>query len=327
MGGWTRRGAGFVAAALLGAGRNARAAWPERPIRLIVPYAPGGVTDLIARSLAQLLSPRIGEPVVIENRPGANTIVGTQLAQSSPPDGHVLLLTSGAGFVVNPLLYRRLSYDSARDFSLLSVIAESPLVMVVDARAPARRVQDFIALAKTRPDGLNYASVGQGSPVQLASEMFSLMAGVRLNHVPYTGSAPAHLALAAGDVHVMFDALGSSYGLIRDGRLRALAVTSAARSAALPEVPTMMESGLSDYRVAAWFGIAVPRRTPAGIQEQLRQALAIAQQEEALRRRLHDLGMAAQPARDAAALEAYVAEDRALWDRVIRERNLALDSP
>lgn len=320
----TPRRAVLAATCLLGTGRISHAAWPDRPVRLIAPYAPGGVTDILARSLAQLLSPQLGQPVVIENRPGANTIVGTQAAAQALPDGNSLLLTSGAGFVVNPLLYRQLPYDPARDFSLLSVIAESPLIMVVDARSPIRSVQDFIAFARSRPGGANYASVGQGSPVQLASEMFAMMTGLSLVHIPYSGSAPAQLALGAGDVHVMFDALGSASGLIRDGRLRALAVTSAERSETFPEVPTMMQAGLPEYRVAAWFGIAAPRQTPASVQERLREALAAAQGDETLRRRLRDFGMVPQAPRDAAALASYVAEDHARWAKVISERGLSL---
>ncbi|WP_043839038.1 Bug family tripartite tricarboxylate transporter substrate binding protein [Muricoccus aerilatus] len=320
---WTRRGS-VLAAALLLAGRAARAAWPERPVRLIAPYAPGGVTDILARSLTQVLSPRLGQPVVIENRPGANTIVGTQAAAGAVPDGHSLLLTSGAGFVVNPLLYSRLPYDPSRDFSLLSIVAESPLIMVVDARSPLRTVDDFIAFARARPGGANYASVGQGSPVQLASEMFAMMTGLSMVHVPYGGSAPAQIALMAGDVQVMFDALGSASGPIRDGRLRALAVTGGERSEAFPNVPTMMEAGLPNYRVAAWFGIAAPRQVPAPVQERLREALAAAQGDGMLAGRLRDLGMVPQPPRDAAAVAAYLAEDHARWKRVIEERGLSL---
>jgi tripartite-type tricarboxylate transporter receptor subunit TctC len=324
---WTRRRAAGALLASLAASPALAQGWPDRPLRLIAPYAPGGVTDILARGLGQGLERELGKPVVAENRPGANTIIGTQAAAGAAPDGLTLLLTSGAGFVVNPLVYRRLPYDPARDFSLLSVLTESALVMVVDARLPVRSVAEFIGFARGRGDGINYGTVGQGNPVQLATEMFGLMNGLRMTAVAYQGSAPAQLALAAGDVHVMFDALGSAFPLIRDGRLRALAVTTAERSAILPDVPTMMESGLPDYRAVAWFGIAVPRATPAPVQERLRAALAVAQSDEALRRRLGELGLLVQAPRDAAALASYVEEDRARWQAVIRERNLALDAP
>ncbi|MBL6457640.1 tripartite tricarboxylate transporter substrate binding protein [Belnapia sp. T6] len=304
----------------------AQPAWPPRPLRLIVPYAPGGVTDILARAVAAGLGSQLGTQVVVENRPGANTIIGTGAVAQAAPDGLTLLMASGASTVLNPLLYRQLPYDAARDLAVLGIVVETPLVMVVPPSLPVRSVAEFIAYAKARPDAVNYASVGLGNPIQLAAELFAMGAGISMTNVVYPGSAPSLLALAAGDVQVMFDVIGTSLPQIRDGRLRALAVTTRARLPVLPDVPTIAESGLPGYQAATWFGLALPRATPEPVQARLRTALAAVQQDAEFAQRFSDLGLAIQPPREPAAIEAYLAEERERWGGVIRARGISLGS-
>ena len=298
--------------------------WPPRPLRLIVPYAPGGVTDILARAVAAGLGAQLGQQVVVENRPGANTIIGAQAVAQSAPDGLILLMASGASTVLNPLLYRQLPYDAARDLRVLGIVVETPLVMVVPSSLPVRDVAGFIRHAKANPDGLNYASVGLGNPIQLAAELFAMGAGITLTNVVYPGSAPSLLALAAGEVQVMFDVIGTSLPQIREGRLRALAVTTRERLAVLPEVPTIAESGLPGYQAATWFGLAVPRAVPEPAAARLRTALAAVQGDAEFARRFGDLGLAVQPPREDAAIEAYLVEERGRWGGVIRARGITL---
>lgn len=298
--------------------------WPPRPLRLIVPYAPGGVTDILARAVATGLGAQLGQQVVVENRPGANTIIGAQAVAQSAPDGLTLLMASGASTVLNPLLYRQLPYDAARDLRVLGIVVETPLVMVVPSSLPVRDVAGFIRHAKANPDGLNYASVGLGNPIQLAAELFAMGAGITLTNVVYPGSAPSLLALAAGEVQVMFDVIGTSLPQIREGRLRALAVTTRERLAVLPDVPTIAESGLPGYQAATWFGLAVPRAVPETVAARLRAALAAVQGDAEFARRFGDLGLVVQPPREDAAIEAYLMEERERWGRVIQARGITL---
>jgi tripartite-type tricarboxylate transporter receptor subunit TctC len=299
--------------------------FPDRPLRLIVPYAPGGATDILGRSIAERLGRDLGQPVAVENRPGANTIIGTQAVAQAAPDGLTLLVGSGASLVLNPLLYRRLPYDPERDLRLLAVMVETPLVMVVNPALPVSNVQEFVRHAREQAGALNYASVGLGNPIQLAAEMFRIAANIEMTHVPYAGSAPALLALAAGDVHVMFDVIATSLQLIRDGRLRALAVTTRERLVALPDVPTITESGYPDYQATTWFGVAVPKQVPPAVAERLRQGLRAVQEDQGFRNRFEALGLVVPPPRSAEAVSLYQAEERERWARVIRARGISLD--
>lgn len=316
-------GAPLVAA---GAGRAAaQPRFPDRPLRLIVPYAPAGVTDVLARSIAERLGRELGQAVVVENRPGANTIIGTQAVAQAAPDGLTLLVGSGASLVLNPLLYRRLPYDPDRDLQLLAVAVVTPLAMVVNPSLPVASVQDFVAHARRQAGSLNYASVGLGNPIQLAAEMFRMAAGIEMTHVAYPGSAPALLAVTAGDVQVMFDPVASSLPLIREGRLKALAVTTPERIAVLPELPTIAESGYPDYQATTWFGVAVPKQVPTAIADRLREALAAVQQDPGFRSRFEALGLFVPPPRNAEGIARFLAEERERWSRVIRAGNIALD--
>lgn len=297
--------------------------WPGRPLRLICPYAPGGVTDQLARAMAELLTRDLGQPVLVENRPGANTIIGTTAVAQAAPDGLTLLMASGASMVLNPLLYRRLPYDPARDLTTLAVMVETPLVMVVPVALEARDVAEFVALARRRP--VNAASVGVGNPIHLAAELFRAAAGIEMQNVVYPGSAPALTALLAGDVQVMFDVVLTALPFIRDGRLRALAVTTTARLPVLPATPTIAESGFPGYQATTWFGVAAPRGLPPAIEARLRASLAGVQADPGFRARFGALGLVMLPPAEASAIEAGLAGEAARWGAVIRAREIVLE--
>ncbi|MCW8087762.1 Bug family tripartite tricarboxylate transporter substrate binding protein [Sabulicella glaciei] len=319
----TRRAAlGLLATPLLLPEARAQS-WPSRPLRLVVPYAPGGTTDQLGRSLAELLSRELGQPVVVENRPGGNTVIGTQAVAQAAPDGHTLLMASGASMILNPLVMRRIPYDAERDLSLLSVTVETPLVMVVGPQVQARNVAEFTALAKQRP--MNVASVGIGNPIHLAAELYALSAGVELQNIVYPGSAPALTALLSGDVQVMFDVVLTSLPFIRDNKLRALAVTTRERLAVLPEVPTLAESGYPGYEASTWFGVAAPAGLPAPVEARLREALAAAQRDAGFRQRFDSLGLVVQPPRDAAAIATMLRAERERWSGVVQRRGISLE--
>ncbi|WP_207538906.1 Bug family tripartite tricarboxylate transporter substrate binding protein [Sabulicella rubraurantiaca] len=319
----TRRAAlGLLATPLLLPEARAQS-WPTRPLRLVVPYAPGGTTDQLGRSLAELLSRELGQPVVVENRPGGNTVIGTQAVAQAAPDGHTLLMASGASMILNPLVMRRIPYNAERDLALLSVAVETPLVMVVGPQVQARNVAEFTELAKRQP--LNVATVGIGNPIHLAAELYALSAGVELQNVVYPGSAPALTSLLSGDVQVMFDVVLTSLPFIRDNRLRALAVTTRERLAVLPDVPTLAESGYPGYEASTWFGVAAPAGLPAPVEARLREALAAAQRDAGFRQRFDSLGLVVQPPRDAAAIATLLREERTRWGSVVQRRGISLE--
>jgi tripartite-type tricarboxylate transporter receptor subunit TctC len=317
-------------AALLGAALLPRQGWaqafPQRPLRIVAPYAPGGLSDILARTLANGMSQRLGQPVVVENRVGANTIIGSQIVAQAAPDGYTLLLTSGAGYVANPLIYRTMPFDPQRDLRVIAVLVETPFVVVVKGESPVRSLEDLVALGKRRPDGLNFAAVGRGNPLQLTGEMFRGAAGFEMTSIVYTGATPAHLALQAGDADFMIDVLGNSLPLIRDGKVRALAVTTRQRAALVAEVPTMMERGFPDIIAATWFGLALPRPVPEPVVAEITKAASATTAQEGFAKRFAELGLVVQPPQDAATIEAYLAGERARWRKVIEERGLTLDS-
>ena len=249
------------------------AAYPERPIRLIVPVAPGGAVDVIGRITGQKLSALLGQNVVIDNRAGANYIIGTEIAARSAPDGYTLLFTAGA-HTINPAVYRKLPYDTLRDFAPISHIANSSgLVIVVHPSFPARSLQELIEMARTSPGKINYCSAGFGNLTHIAGEMFQVMAGVKFNHVPYRSAGPAINDLVAGHVPLMFGPSPVVVPMVQAGRLRPLAFTGLKRSAQLPAVPTVDELGIKGYEATGWYGIYGPRGTPKAIVERLNAAV------------------------------------------------------
>src|SRR6266850_4195487 len=239
--------------------------YPRKPVRLIVPFAPGGGNDTVARTIAQQMSASLGQQIVIDNRSGAGGVVGAELAAKAPPDGYTLFLGGVGSLAVNPNLHARLPYDPLKDFAPITLIASAPSVLVVHPSVPARTIAQFTALAKANPGKLNYASNGNGSSAQLAAVMYESMAGVAMVHVPYKGLAPALVDLLSGEVQAMFSSLVAIVPHIRAGRLRALAVTGRRRTPLLAEVPTLAESGLPGYEAGSWYGILAPAGTPREI--------------------------------------------------------------
>ncbi len=256
-----------------------------RPLRLIVPFPPGPGVDLIARTVSEQLSQTLGRQVVVDNRPGAGSVIGVDLAAKSPADGNTLVFTNLA-YAINAAMVAKLPYDSLRDLSPVTVVATQPHLLVVNPSVPVKAVRDLVALAKGRPGEVTYASSGVGTGPQLVAEMFSTAVGVRMNHVPYKGANPALTDVVGGHAQVMFATLVSALPQVQAGRLRAVAVTSGKRSRHLPDVPTMIEAGLPGFEAVGWFMVMAPARTPAPVLARLQVALAEALAQPSVRERL-----------------------------------------
>ena len=279
----------LLAAAVI-ASVAAHAAYPERPIRIVVPVPPGGGNDIVARLLAQRLTDKWGQQVIVDNRPGASTAIGAEIVARASPDGYTLMFHS-ATFAINAAMQRKLPFDPIKDFTPIGLVARVPQILVVNPAFPAKTVPEFLALAKARPGQINFASAGTGSSPHLAMEVLMEMTGVTLNHVPYKGTAPGLADVVAGHVQVTFDAIPPALGYVRGGRVRALMVVSPKRFPSLPDVPTNIESGLPAYDFASWFGMLAPARTQKEIIATLnREVVAIIQSAE-IRDRLTDLGL------------------------------------
>ena len=251
-------------ALVFSAGATLAQSYPNKAVRVIVPFPAGGSTDIVGRTVAQKLSELWGQPVVVDNRAGGGTVIGTDIVAKAPPDGYTLLVTP-APFTINPSLLAKLPYDPLADFAPITLINTTPLVVVVNPGVPARSVKDLIALAKARPGQLNFGSSGTGGSNHLAGELFNAMAGVKIVHIPYKGNAPALIDLAGGHVDLIFNGLTSALPLIKGGKLRALAVTSLQRSAALPDAPTLDEVALKGFVAVAWNGFGAPANTPRDV--------------------------------------------------------------
>jgi tripartite-type tricarboxylate transporter receptor subunit TctC len=316
----------LVGATALAATASGNAAeFPARPIRVVVPYAAGGPTDVLGRMVAEFLGRDLGQAAFVENRPGAQGAIGAETAARADPDGYTLLVVAGSMIVLNPLLYKKLSYDPARDFRMLALITEVPVVMEVHPSVPARTVAEFVAYAKQNPGKLSFGSAGTGGTIHLAGEMFKQMAGIEMTHVPYKGAAPALTDLLAGNIQVMFDAVGTALPSVRSGMLRALGVSSARRNSDLPDVPTIAESGYPDYLVSVWFGVAAPARVPDNIAQILQGSLDRAMNDDAFRASLEKIGYSVLRPRSRAAITEFIDADRARWSDVIRVRHISLD--
>ena len=254
----------FALAALACSLAPVSAAYPDRVIKMVVPFAPGGGTDVVARTLAQELAKELGASVIIENKPGAGTILGTQTVAASAPDGYTLLMGTFAN-AVNPSLYAKLPYDAHKDFAAVALLARSFNIVVVNPASPIKSIADLIAAAKAAPGKLSYGTYGTGTSAHLAGELFKHMAGVNLTTVPYRGAAPAITDLMGGQIDVIFTTVASAASLVEAGQLRAIAVTSAERSPAFPQLPTVSEAGVPGYAAEAWYGLYAPAKTPPEI--------------------------------------------------------------
>ena len=260
-------------------------AYPEQPIRVVVPFGPGGGADITIRIMSDPLRAQLGQPIVVENRPGGSTIIGTDLIAKARPDGYALLIATST-FTINPSLHAKLPYDSLKDLQPVTLIAITPYVMVVHPSLPVRTVRDLIALAKRSPGQLTYASVGNGSATHLATEMLSGRAGIKMVHVPYKGSAPAVNDLVGGHVTLYIGSMPGSMPQARAGKLRAIAVTSATRARAAPDLPTIAESGLPGYEFNSWYGLFAPGGTPRAVVDRLHDAVSRVLAQPAVRERL-----------------------------------------
>jgi len=310
----------LAGAVLSGAAVQADAAYPARPLTFVVPYPAGGSADILARAIGQQLGERLGQPVVVDNRAGAGTAIGAKAVASAAPDGYTLLLGTVSSQAINPAM-NKVGYDPVHDFAPVAPLASIPFVLVAHPSVPARNVQELVAMARAEPGRLSYASAGPGTSNHLAGELLASAAQVRLLHVPYKGSAPALNDVVAGHVPVMFDLQATALPYVQSGRLKALAVTGKARSALLPEVPTVAEGGWPDYEVSAWFGVFAPAGTPPAIVQRLNAALTAVVQTPEMQKRLHDLG--AEP--ETGAVEAYarhVREEADRWTGVVRRAGL-----
>lgn len=286
-----RRRVLLAAAATLATPAFAQAAWPNRPVKIVVPFAPGGTTDILARAVAPELSKAFGQQFVVENRAGAGGNIGADVVAKSPADGYTLLMGTVGTQSINKWLYRRMPFDPQKDFAPITLVAGVPNVMVVPAEKAKQNgintVQDFIRYAKANPGKLNMASSGNGTSIHLAGELFKAMAGVYMTHFPFGGSGPALLSLVGGDMDVMFDNLPSSMQLIKAGKLKALAVTSAQPSEALPGVPTVEQAGnLKGFEASSWFGLLAPAGTPPEIVNRIQQETAKALASPAVKEKL-----------------------------------------
>ena len=270
---------------------HAQDGWPAKPIRLVVPFPPGGGTDIVARALGQKLGERLKQPVVIDNKPGASTIIGTDAVAKAPADGYTLLLSGSTSYSVNPALRGKLPYDPLQDLAPIAIVARTPLVLVVAKDAPWKSVDQLIASANAKPRGIRYATFGAGSGPHLAGELFSLAAGVKLQDIPYKGSAQATLAVMSGEIEMDIDTVAAVAPHIQSGKLRALGIVGAGRSSLLPEVKTMAEQKLPDATFDAWYGFAAPGRTPPAVLERLGRELAAVMNDPTLQAQLRTQGM------------------------------------
>jgi len=311
-------------ALFIGAPILAADAWPSRPVRMVVPFPPGSSPDLIGRMLAEPLSKVLGQPVVIDNRAGAGGNIGTEFVAKAVPDGYTIVLTINGPLVTSPSLYKKLGYDPFRDLAPITLVATSPNVLVVDARLGVGSVKEFIALAKSRAGALNYGSVGAGSSAHLAMEMLKTAAGLDIVHVPYAGFPQVTTAMLSGQIHAGFMVPAIAMAQVRAGKLKALAVTSTGRSAALPEFSTMIEAGVANFEQISWQAILAPARTPQPIINRLHAELSkIIRSDDVRGKMLAQYFSAAGTAPE--ALANLMRTEKARSDRLIRALKLSLD--
>jgi tripartite-type tricarboxylate transporter receptor subunit TctC len=318
----SRRKAGAVLLTLLAVASSARAqAYPVKPVRIVVPSGPGGITDIVARIVAARLGERMGQPFLVDNRAGASGIIGTEAVARAAPDGYTLLMVYPS-HPVNPSLKLRLPYDTIRDFAPVTTLTTVSLVLLVPPALPARNVQELIALA--RRDRLTFASVGSGSLAHLGAELFRSKAGIELTHVPYRSSPAAAMALMNGEVSMFFDTPITAAPHVREGRLRALGVSTRVRSDLFPDVPTIEEAGVPGYEVLGWNGILAPAATPAPIVQRLNQEICAILDEPEIKRKLMEQGADPAPT-DPESFARLIREDVAKWTEVIRNAGIQPD--
>jgi tripartite-type tricarboxylate transporter receptor subunit TctC len=312
-----------IAAALLLAATAAHAEFPERPVRLVVPYSAGGSADTLARALAESMRKTLGQPVIVENRPGGNTSVGAQMVTAATPDGYTLLLATGSTVVTNPLLYAKLNYNPA---TLVPVgrVAVSPLVVEVGPSVPVTSFPQLLQLAKSKPGRLNYASTGSGSVIHLATLLLESQAGISMTHIPFNGSSPALTAVLGGDVQLFVDSIASSMQMIKAGRLRALAVTTPQRLSVMPDVPAVAET-FPGFDASAWYGVLAPARTPVDVVTKVNAAIGVALVDKAFRDQFEALGLVIPAPASASAFGEIIRQEKERWAPIVKANKLVLE--
>ncbi len=299
-------------------------AWPSRPIRFIVPFPPGGGTDVNARIIAPRLSAALGQQVVVENRTGAGGMVGTEVVAKSAPDGYSMVIATIGPIAINQSLYARMTYDPAKDLAPVTITGEVPNGLVVHPTLPAKTLKELIALAKQRPRELNYGSSGAGAGDHLAAEMLSVMAGIRMTHVPYKGGPLAMVDLMAGNIQLIFATLATGMPYIRAGRVRTLAVAGGQRFALLPEVPTVAEAGVPGFAVNNWAGIFVAAGTPRPIIERLNAEIVKALAPPDVRQKLLEMGLVSAT-NTPEQFASYIQSETVKWAKIVKDANIKLD--
>jgi tripartite-type tricarboxylate transporter receptor subunit TctC len=297
--------------------------YPDKPVRLIVPFAPGGFTDVVARILGQKLSATLGQPFVIENKPGAGSIIGTDFVAKAAPDGYTLVMVSTT-HVISPWIYKNMPYDPIKSFTVVSKLVDSAYVLLVNPKVPASNVQELIALAKAAPDTIHYASSGNGSSQHLMGGLFVSMTGAKLKHVPYKGSGAAATDLVAGVVESSFAGVPNALAQVPSGRLKALAVTTAKRIAQLPDVPTLQEAGVAGYEASVWLALLAPAGTPADIVKKLNTEVGKLMSSPDTQKALYDAGVEVTPSTPE-AMSAYMVQELARWGKVVKETGVKLE--
>ncbi len=297
--------------------------YPNRPVRVVVPYPPGGPTDVIVRVVANRLTEALGQQVVVENRAGASGMIGADLVAKAPPDGYTLLVNPSI-HVILPSLVPKMAYDAIKDFTHITLLVSVPLFLVVNNSLPVRNVRDLIAYAKANPGKLNFASASSGSSSQLAGEQFKLLAGVDMQHIPYKGSTPALTDVMGGQVHMMFDSTPSAMPFVKSGKLRALAVTTAKRTGAAPDIPSMAESGLAGFDHSNWYGVWGPPGLPPEIVGKLSAAIATTMQKKDVRDRLVDLGADPVDGVTPAQFEAYARSELERFAKIEKQAGVKM---
>jgi tripartite-type tricarboxylate transporter receptor subunit TctC len=298
--------------------------YPSRPVHLVVPFPPGGPTDIIARPLAQFLTETLKQGVVVENKGGAGGAVGALGVARSPPDGYTLLMATVGTHAINAALYRNLAYDPAADFTPIALVAAAPVALVVHPSVPANSIPEFLSLLRARPGELNFGTAGQGTPGHLTAEMFQSATGVKLKHVPYRGSAPAVNNLLGGQIQVMFDPVQSVLPQVQSGTLKILGVSSAARLPVLPDVPTFAESGLADFEATAWWAVFGPAKLPEEIAARLNSEIDRISRSEALRQKLSPLGVQTIGG-SREQLAQFQQQEIARWGKAVKDSGVTID--
>ncbi|TAK80129.1 MAG: tripartite tricarboxylate transporter substrate binding protein [Betaproteobacteria bacterium] len=293
--------------------------WPARPVHFVVPYPAGGYYDVLARVIGAELAETLGQAFVVENRVGANGMVGTDYVAKSAPDGYTIIMGGIGPHGINPSMYPNLTYSPTRDFAAVIHVASAPNVLVVNPSVPVHNVKELIALAKAKPGQIPFSSAGSGSSQHLSGEMFNMMAGIKLNHVPYKGSAPSVTAVLGGEVSMLFGTMADVVAHVHAGKLRALAVTSESRIPALPEVPTMIESGLPGFEATAWFGVLAPAATPRPIVERLNGEINRILKRPEILKRISQQGSALIVGGTPEQFSDFIRAEIEKWGKVVRE--------